>query len=119
MHLYNATTTTFSYILVVAFYYLVACIMPVLEIFFFFSDDYVIQQKPASTLCIQSPVHSTTIYMKKKTAFLFCFFFVSTQKKTPGHPLNFQLGFLFVAPAGTAIVIDCVWCVFNVEPNEV
>jgi hypothetical protein len=39
---------------------------------------------------------------KKKENGISFFFFVSTQK-TPGHPLNFQLGFLFVAPAGTAI----------------
>ena len=56
---------------------------------------------------------------EKENGISVLFFFCLHPKKTPGHPLNFQLGFLFVAPAGTAIVIDCVWCVFNVEPNEV
>ncbi len=122
MHLYNATTTTFSYILVVAFYYLVACIIPVLEIFFFFSDDYMIQQKPASTLCIYHHRYTLLLHAWKKKRKRHFFFFFCLHPKNTWPSTQFSTGFLVCCSCRNChIVIDCVWCGFNVnvEQNEV
>lgn len=121
MHLYNATTTTFSYILVVAFYYLGACIIPVLEIFFFFSDDYMIQQKPASTLCIYHHRYTLLLHAWKKKENGISFFFCLHPKNT-WPSTQFSTGFFVCCSCRNChIVIDCVWCGFNVnvEQNEV
>ena len=122
MHLYNATTTTFSYILVVAFYYLVACIIPVLEIFFFFSDDYMIQQKPASTLRIYHHRYTLLLHAWKKKRKRHFFFFFCLHPKNTWPSTQFSTGFLVCCSCRNChIVIDCVWCGFNVnvEQNEV